>query len=250
MSIVRANLPAGFELWSAEHLPQEYSGTVLRVPDFTNKLWQIDGLITTGQEPFLPIAIIDPKYIQRTKWCFDKGGWLCTAHSRLRETFATLRGSTALLAGRWSPASIKVIEQHRIGVIRLEYRHIQEVMARHKVDMSWQDKDSDWAAIPAYEAFQKLPDTERSEIPAELLEPIEDPLKKAVLEHLRAGKRALTHVDLELTTNLGEYLRLEAQTPRKAVEMLENTTIDELMRKHTRFFDVGSKTARSLEQQG
>ena len=247
MTIVRSNLPSGFELWSEKHLPPGYPGTVLRVPDYTDKLWQIDGLVTTASEPYLPLAIVDPKYIQRTKWCFDKGGWLCTAHPRLRETFATLRGSTALLAGRWSPDSIKVIEQQRIEVIRLGYEHIQEVMARHHIDMSWKDKDSDWAAIPAYEAFEKLPPDEKAVIPEELLKPIEGLLKTAVLEHLKGARRTLTHVDLELTTNLGEYLRLEAQSPRDVVDVLESTPIDDLMRKHTRFFDVKSKTARLLE---
>ena len=109
METVRRVLPASHELWSEERMPPTYKGTLLRVPDYTGKLWQIDGLVTNSTAPLYPVAIVDPKYIQRTKWCYDKGGWLCTVHPQLRRTFSTLRGSVALLAGRWSPASIKVI---------------------------------------------------------------------------------------------------------------------------------------------
>ena len=244
MKAVRRVLPATHELWSEEHMPPAYRGTLLRVPDYTGKLWQIDGLVTNAKEPLFPVAIVDPKYIQRTKWCYDKGGWLCTVHPQLRRTFSTLRGSVALLAGRWSPASIRVIEQHRIKVLRLPYEHIQEVMNSYGVNMGWRDEDSDWAAIPAFEAFSHLPPEDLARIPPQLMAPLVNELQGEVLGLLQGRPRAIANIDLELTTNLGEYLRVEAKSLVDAKRLLDGLDLDEVLDRKACYFDVPTKTAK------
>ena len=245
--VLRESLPKGYNLWDQFHLPPGYPKKVLRIADLTGKLWQIDGLITTGDKELIPVAIVDPKYIQRTKWCYDKGGWLCTAHPLLRRTYRTIRGTLTILAGRWSPDSITTIKQHGIRVVRLPYEHIQEVMGSYGVDMSWKDEDSDWAAIPALRAFNRLPEPVKQEIPVKLVRDIEGELSKQLNEILGDDKetRNVERISIQVVTNKGETIDLDVSTIEEAVEKLSTLDLPELFDKNITLFKIQPKPKKA-----
>jgi hypothetical protein len=245
--VLRANLPKGYNLWDQYHLPPDYPRKVLKIADLTGKLWQIDGLVTVGDKKLIPVAIVDPKYIQRTKWCYDKGGWLCTAHPLLRRTYRTIRGTMTILAGRWSPDSIATIKQHGIRVVRLPYEHIQQVMGAYGVDMSWKDEDSDWAAIPALRAFNKLPESTKEEIPIKLVKDIEGELIKQLAEILgdEESPRDIERISIQVATNKGETIDLDATTIQQAIEKLSTLNLAELFEKNIIPFTVQIKPKKT-----
>jgi hypothetical protein len=241
--VLRENLPKGYNLWDQFHLPPGYTRKVLKIADLTGKLWQIDALVTTGEKELIPAAIVDPKYIQRTKWCYDKGGWLCTAHPLLRRTYRTIRGTLTILAGRWSPDSITMIKQHDIRVVRLPYEHIQEVMGSYGVNMSWKDEDSDWAAIPALRAFSKLPESAKEEIPVKLMKPVESELAKQLNEILGDDKEArrVERISIQVATNKGETIDFDADSIQKAISKLSTLDLSQLFKKNIIPFEIQPK---------
>ena len=86
-----------------------------RLTNGTGNTYQIDAVIFDHDEN--PVVIIEPKYIRYTKHNRDKGSWLCTAHYNLRKTFPTIRKSIAVLGGRWSNPSQRLMEKLRSSVV-------------------------------------------------------------------------------------------------------------------------------------
>ena len=129
-------------------------------------------------------------------------------------------------------------------MIQLPYEHIQTVMTSHDVNMGWKDEDSDWAAIPAFQAFSQLPAPELEKIPGELLAPIVKRLQEEVLKLLEDKPRAIATLDLELTTNRGEYVRVEAQSLADAKALLGSLDLDDLLDRQACYFDLATKTAK------
>jgi len=240
-------VPKGYNLWDQFHLPPGYTRKVLKIADLNGKLWQIDALVTSGEKELIPIAIIDPKYIQRTKWCYDKGGWLCTAHPLLRRTYRTIRGTLTVLAGRWSPDSVTTIKQHDIRVIRLPYEHIQEDIGSYGVDMSWKDEDSDWAAIPALRAFSRLPQSLKEEIPVKLVGPVETELVKELNKILGDDKpaRNVEKISIQVATNKGETIDFDASSIKEAISKLSTLDLSQLFEKNITPFDIQPKRKKS-----
>lgn len=105
---------------------------------FDNK-YNIDSVIVN--EAMQPLILIESKYIRYTKHNRDKGSWICTAHTALRQKYTSIRSSIAILAGNWSSTSIAMIKSHGTNVFLIPFELICVLLQSHNINFNWEEKD-------------------------------------------------------------------------------------------------------------
>ncbi len=80
--------------------PQEISAKArkkLILTDQDGNDYEVDAVIVNRR--FQPLVLLESKYIRYKKHNRDKASWICTAHTKLRTKFPTIRRSIAILMG-------------------------------------------------------------------------------------------------------------------------------------------------------
>lgn len=70
--------------------------------------YNVDSVIINHR--FQPLVLIESKYIRYKKHNRDKASWICTAHTKLRERYGTVRKSIAVLMESWSKPSKRLLK--------------------------------------------------------------------------------------------------------------------------------------------
>jgi hypothetical protein len=75
--------------------PRTGKGARLILTDSNGNEYNVDSVIINNR--FQPLVLVESKYIRYKKHNRDKASWICTAHTKLRQRYATVRKSIAVL---------------------------------------------------------------------------------------------------------------------------------------------------------
>ncbi|GAB4183575.1 MAG: hypothetical protein Fur006_20600 [Coleofasciculaceae cyanobacterium] len=171
-----------------------------------------------------PLVLLESKYIRYTKHNRDKASWICTAHSKLRERYQTVRKSIAILMGNWSRPSKKMLRSFEVEIFEIPFENICNVLARHNISYNWQEKERQ-KAIESWQRIRQLQASELAQISKELIASIEDQLKVSLEEILdESYSREIALIKVVIRSNLGETYTYTFSNLQEAVEFLEAFT--------------------------
>jgi len=154
--------------------------------------YNIDGVVRDTQSR--PIILFESKYIRYKKHNRDKGSWLCTAHSSLMRTYPTIRRSIAVLAGRWSESSKKMIRSFGVNILEVPFDHIVQVLKPYGISFDWGEKERH-IATHAWVTYCRLTEEQRAEIGKKLVANVQSRLEEMVSESLDPIKRVEREIE-------------------------------------------------------
>ncbi len=189
--------------------------------------YNIDSVIVN--EAMQPLLLVESKYIRYTKHNRDKGSWICTAHTALRNKYTSIRSSIAVLAGSWSSTSVAMIKSHGTNVFLIPFELICELLQSHSIDFNWDEKDRKLAII-SWEKYCALSDAEKYAIGLEMVNHIKDDLQEIVTNVLdENAPRSLEEIILEFHTNIGERFIHHCVSIEDALDILTDFNFEELL---------------------
>lgn len=181
--------------------------------------YNVDALIANNR--LQPLVLIESKYIRYKKHNRDKASWICTAHTKLRERYSTLRCSIAILMGSWSRPSKQLLSSFDVKWVEITFENICNTLREYGIEFSWQEKDREKAQT-ARESFQALSDEQKHQIAEALIQPVKLVLQQTLEAALdESTPRALRSVTLLLHTNKGETFMRQFDTLEAATEYLQ-----------------------------
>src|SRR5574341_1015894 len=98
----------------------------LILEDDDGNAYNIDAVIINNR--FQPLVLIESKYIRYKKHNRDKASWICTAHTKLRQRYITVRKSIAVLMGSWSRPSTRLLQSFEVELFEIPFDDICEVL--------------------------------------------------------------------------------------------------------------------------
>lgn len=229
--------------------PKTGKATKLLLKDAAGNEYNIDSVI--ANQRMQPLVLIESKYIRYKKHNRDKGSWICTAHYSLRRTFPSVRKSIAIIAGNWSRSSKAMMESFDVDLFEVGFQKIVDTLARYGMNFAWGEKERD-KAMSAWRRWQKLNDTEYSEIARTLLSDIEPRLRKALAVTLdTAVPREISEIEVTIETNLGESRRYTFESIVEAIEFLTNFDEEEILNNEDSpaMWEIGETTETSLDEE-
>lgn len=146
--------------------------------------WENDVVVENSN--YEPVILIECKWLRYTKHCRDKGGWVFTAHSLLRESFPTIRKTMVTLAGSWTKSSIDMMEGNYTEVHLVPFDYVVKLLATYDIPFDWDEKDKGTAHL-AWERWNYLEEYQKTEISRAMVAPIRDQIKQSVLDTLNWG---------------------------------------------------------------
>lgn len=119
-------------------------GTKLILTDSDGNAYNVDAVITNNR--LQPLILIESKYIRYKKHNRDKASWICTAHTKLRQRYGTVRKSVAVLMGSWSRPSKRLLRSFEVELFEVSFDDICNVLAQYGIEYRWAEKDRAQAA--------------------------------------------------------------------------------------------------------
>jgi hypothetical protein len=148
--------------------------TKLILTDGDGNEYNIDSVIVNNR--IQPLVLIESKYIRYKKHNRDKASWICTAHTKLRQRYVTVRRSIAVLMGSWSKPSKHLLQSFEVELFEIAFDDICKVLAQHNIDYRWAEKDRQ-KAMEGWETFCRLSERTREQIARSLIAKIESGLR-------------------------------------------------------------------------
>ncbi len=177
-------------------------GTKLILTDSDGNAYNIDSVITNNR--LQPLILIESKYIRYKKHNRDKASWICTAHTKLRQRYGTVRKSIAVLMGSWSQPSKRLLRSFEVELFEVSFDDICNILARHGIEYRWAEKDRAQAA-ESWQRFTRLSANERDQIAKELIAGIENDLRHSLGVALDESLPRRVHsVTIVVRSNRGE----------------------------------------------
>jgi hypothetical protein len=186
--------------------------------------YNIDGVVRDAQGH--PIILFESKYIRYKKHNRDKGSWLCTAHSSLMRTYPTIRRSIAVLAGRWSRSSQKMIRSFGINILEVPFDYIVQVLKAYGISFDWGERERH-IATHAWVTYCRLTEEQRAEIGRKLVADVQAKLEEMVSESLDPAKRAereIEKVEVVVYSSEGEICLDMFQSIDEAIRHLKSAS--------------------------
>jgi hypothetical protein len=152
-----------------------------------------------------PIVLIESKYLRYKKHMRDKASWICVAHSNLRDTYPTIRSCIAVLIGDWTKGAKRLLASHKINILEIPFTHITDVLAEHKIEFRWGEKERE-KALKAWEKFQQIGNQEKLKIGKKFVKAIEKSLTD-LLNDILTIKKSLAIASLEMKVTLNDGSR-------------------------------------------
>jgi len=181
--------------------------------------YEVDAVIVNRR--FQPLVLLESKYIRYKKHNRDKASWICTAHTKLRAKFPTIRRSVAILMGSWSRPSKRLLVSFDVTIFEIGFKRICEVLAEFGINYAWAEKDRD-AVMQAWQRFNNLTNEQRKEIARKLIGVIEPELTGAVRKALdESVPQRVRHVTVTVITERGETFSFHFTTIQEAKEFLQ-----------------------------
>ncbi len=207
--------------------PRTGKATKLLLKDSSDNEFQVDSVIANAR--MQPLVLIESKYIRYKKHNRDKGSWICTAHYGLRRSFPTVRQSIAVLAGSWSATSKAMMRSFDTTLFEVGFPKIVSTLAEYGIEFDWGEKERD-KAMKAWHIWEKLSDSDYTDIAAKLLEDIEPELRETLRVTLDTSiPREIREIEVSLETNLGETRRYIFQTIEGAIDFLESLDVEAVL---------------------
>lgn len=189
--------------------------------------YEVDAVIANHR--FQPLVLLESKYIRYKKHNRDKASWICTAHTKLRQRFPTIRGSIAVLMGSWSKPSKRLLQSFAVEIFEIPFGRICEVLQQFGINYAWAEKDRE-AAMKAWEKFNSLGEIERTQIAKQLVGEIAPKLKKALMQALdESVPRQVSKVSILIKTNLGETFTFIFNSVKQASSFLSNFNVEQFL---------------------
>lgn len=194
--------------------------TKLILTDSGVNAYNIDSVIINNL--FQPLVIIESKYIRYKKHNRDKASWICTAHPKLRERYATIRKSIAVLMGNWSKPSKQLLKSFEVELFEISFDDICNILARHNINYNWQENARE-QAMESWQTFCHISTDDRHQIAKELIATIEGGLKNSLELALDVSiPRAVDSVKVLIRSNLKETYTYVFSNLVETVEFLES----------------------------
>jgi len=167
--------------------------------------FNIDSVIINNR--FQPLVLIESKYLRYGKHNRDKASWICTAHTKLRQRYSTVRRSIAVLMGKWSKPSKRLLQSFEVELFEISFDDICQTLKQHGINYRWAERDRQ-QAIESWRKFNELSDHSREQIAKELISSIKSKLRQALRVALdESVPRELDSVTLVIRSNRGETYR-------------------------------------------
>jgi len=181
--------------------------------------YEVDAVITNCR--FQPLVLLEAKYIRYKKHNRDKASWICTAHTKLRRRFPTVRGSIAVLMGSWSTPSKRLLKSFEVMIFEISFERICEVLQHFGIDYKWEEKERN-KAIEAWQKFSKLSDQDKAKIAEKLINDIAPSLKTALAQVLDESKpRRIKKITVLINTNRGETFTFQFHSIEETIRFFK-----------------------------
>ena len=205
--------------------------------DIHNNDYNIDGVVITKNDK--PIILLEYKYCRYHKHSREKASWVCNTDNSIQKRFTSVRCGIAILAGRWTSASIAMMRSHGIIVFHAPFEKICSVLQVHNIEFDWSEKDKKAKEI-GLAKYNSLNECQKQDIAIEIVKDIIPEIELTVAKILDTTiERRIKKVGIELYSNVGERKYLEVNSIDDAVNFLENFTIEEIFNQENApsFFD-------------
>lgn len=194
--------------------------TKLILTDNDGNNYNVDAVIINKR--FQPLVLIESKYIRYTKHNRDKASWICTAHTKLRQRYVTVRKSIAVLMGSWSKPSKRLLESFEVELFQVSFDDICEILAQFGIDYRWAEKDRH-TAMASWQTFCQLSARKRKQIAKRLIANIEDDLRRSLETAMEENiPRTISSVRVVIRSNRGETFTHIFDTLQQALDFMQN----------------------------
>ena len=190
----------------------------LLLTDSDGNSYELDAVIINRR--FQPLVLFESKYIRYKKHNRDKASWICTAHTRLRQRYTTVRKSIAVLMGSWSQPSKRLLRSFEVELFEIPFQAISQVLLRHGIDFTWGEKDRQKASA-GWRRYSALTSQQKTAMASELLSGIADELQEALATALdESVPRHVVAVAVVIRSSLGETFTYRFADLRQALEFM------------------------------
>lgn len=223
--------------------PNENTGRPSRLilEDDNGNAYNVDAVIINHR--FQPLVLIESKYIRYKKHNRDKASWICTAHTRLRQRYGSVRKSIAILMGSWSKPSKRLLESFEVELFEISFNDICAVLSEFGIDYRWAEKDRVLAAA-AWERFTALPNTQKKQIGEQLIARIRERLRTSLATALSDSvPRKVKSITLLVRSNYGETRTFHFKDLKSALSFLGTAQEEQII-------DVSNAPVLLQETQG
>jgi hypothetical protein len=195
--------------------------TKLILTDSDGNEYNIDSVIINNR--FQPLVIVESKYIRYTKHNRDKASWVCTAHTKLRERYSTVRKSIAVLMGSWTKPSKRLLLSFEVELFEISFDDICQVLAQHGIEYRWSEKDRE-RAMRSWLKFNELSNSARAQIAQGLIAKIEEGLRQSLSEALdESVPRKVKSVTVVVRSNRGETRSFTFPNLKSAIDFMHSS---------------------------
>jgi hypothetical protein len=207
--------------------PRTGKPTKLILEDSDGNEYNVDSVIINNR--FQPLVLVESKYIRYTKHNRDKASWVCTAHTKLRERYGTVRKSIAVLMGNWSQPSKRLLQSFEVELFEIAFDDICDVLAGLGVNYRWAEKDRAQAEV-SWKKFVLLSTAQRKQVGRKLLAGIRESLRASLRKALdESAPRAIKSVKVIVRSNRGETRSFLFSDLRSAIAFLNSSSDDQLV---------------------
>lgn len=189
--------------------------------------YEVDAVIVNNR--FQPLVLLESKYIRYKKHNRDKASWICTAHTKLRQRYPTIRDSIAVLMGSWSKPSKKLLQSFSVTVFEIPFERICEVLKQFGINYVWAEKERE-VAMEAWEKFNSLSEADKMQIAKRLIGEIAPKLQEALAKALdESVPRRVRKVSILINTNRGETFTFAFNSVEQAASFLANFNAEQCL---------------------
>ncbi len=199
----------------------------LILEDSDGNAYSVDSVIINHR--FQPLVLIESKYIRYKKHNRDKASWVCTAHTKLRERYSTVRKSIAILMGSWSKPSKRLLQSFGVELFEVTFDDICDVLEEFGINYRWAEKDRAQAAT-SWRKFNALSSAKRQQIGQRLIMGIRGALRSFLQNVLdESVPRQIRSVQVVVRSNRGETRLFEFANLESAVAFLQSAGEEQLL---------------------
>jgi hypothetical protein len=201
--------------------------TKLILQDGDGNEYNVDSVVINNR--FQPLILIESKYIRYKKHNRDKASWICTAHTKLRQRYGSVRKSIAVLMGSWSRPSKRLLQSFEVELFEISFDEICSVLEEFGINYRWAEQDRAQAEA-SWRKFSTLSEVQRKQIGRRLIADIREPLRDSLRVALdESVPRKVKSVTVVARSNRGETCIFTFDGLRQAITFLESMSEEKLI---------------------
>jgi hypothetical protein len=199
--------------------PRTGKSTKLILADSDGNEYNVDSVIINNR--FQPLVLVESKYIRYKKHNRDKASWICTAHTKLRQKYVTVRKSIAVLMGSWSAPSKRFLQSFEVELFEVSLQQISDVLEEYGIDYAWAEKDRK-KAMESWRIFTRLSPGDREKIAKKLIGGIRKQLSQSLQSALDESiPRRIRSIAVIVRSNRGETFTYTFPDLKRALEFMQ-----------------------------